>query len=194
LWRVECHLIEMVQSGNRTKTSDSPQEPFWQERWFNNFGTKCVWFCVCLWAWDGTMSPAKCCKHVIHLFNQGCMLLTVQHVGSKVWLPVGVREGEGFVDQRYKLWTRCYKVIIKQPHCLPWCTCQVRLCFQLHLPCKFTSLSWIWATRQKVSPTHGPFYSASRPKKRKITGLWDQRPACVSTEFPHFKIFKLQWT
>jgi hypothetical protein len=42
------------------------------------------------------------------------MLLTVQHVGSKVWLPVGVREGAGFVDQRYKLWTRCYKVIIIQ--------------------------------------------------------------------------------
>jgi len=41
------------------------------------------------------------------------MLLTVQHVGSKVWLPVG--EGAGFVDQRYKLWTRCYRVIIKQP-------------------------------------------------------------------------------
>ena len=52
------------------------------------------------------------------------MLLTVQHGGSKVWLPVGVREGAGFVGQRYKLWTRCYKVIIKQPHRLPCCKCQ----------------------------------------------------------------------
>jgi len=67
--------------------------------------------------WD--IVAAKCCKHGIHLLNEGCMLLTVQHVGSKVWLPVGFREGTGFVDQRYKLWTRCYKVIIKQPHRLP---------------------------------------------------------------------------
>lgn len=118
------------------------------------------------------------------------MLLTVQHVGSKVCLPVGVREGAGFVDQRYKLWTRCYKVIIKQPHRLPCYTCQVRLCFQLHLPCWFTSLPWFEQQERKCLPDRDLYSASFPPKKREIAGLWDQRPVCVSTVFPHFKILK----
>jgi hypothetical protein len=97
----------------------------------------CMLLCIC--AWDGTESPAKCCKHGIHLLNEGCMLLTVQHVGSKVWLLVGVREGARFVDQRYKLWIRCYTIITKQPHRLTSYTCKAPLCFQLRLSYKFTS-------------------------------------------------------